>query len=323
MQKADVESRVSRVKRALFAMQRHDWEQGVTAQATFELGDVPSTIALARAAIMRQTNGRFSAIGKWNPITDSASVGEAVLFAARETGDQRLHDGVAAMLNVIHTTSHRSADGIVYHPDDPTPYIMSDAFYMLPPFLAAVGEFDAALKQIEGFRRALWNAKDRLYSHIWNDEKQRFERAAYWGVGNGWTAAGLTRVIRMLPDTHHRDRERLIGYVQDLVDACLLHLRPDGLFHNVIDDPDSFPEVNLSQMIAYTIYRGVASGWLGTSLLERAGLMRDAAHQRVDDQGFVQEVCGVPDFTRPYVAPEGQAFFLLMEASFRDLERGG
>jgi len=35
---------------------------------------------------------------------------------------------------------------------------------------------------------------------------------------------------------------------------------------------------------------------------------------------LVQGVCGVPDFDRSYVAPEGQAFFLLMEAAWGDLE---
>jgi hypothetical protein len=47
--------------------------------------------------------------------------------------------------------------------------------------------------------------------------------------------------------------------------------------------------------------------------------MRAAAHQHVDEFGLVWDVCGAPNFDRPGVATEGQAFFLLMEAAYRDL----
>ena len=89
--------------------------------------------------------------------------------------------------------------------------------------------------------------------------------------------------------------------------------RPDGLFHNVVDDPASFPETNLPQMAAYTIYRGVREGWLNRSLLPWAHDLRRAAEERVDELGFVTGVCGAPRFDAPGIAPEGQAFFLMME----------
>ena len=46
--------------------------------------------------------------------------------------------------------------------------------------------------------------------------------------------------------------------------------------------------------------------------------MREAAHGKVDEYGIVQGVCGAPNFDRSGSAPEGQAFFLLMEAAYRD-----
>lgn len=35
----------------------------------------------------------------------------------------------------------------------------------------------------------------------------------------------------------------------------------------------------------------------------------------MEPYGFVHDVCGAPDFAHPGTAPEGQAFFLLMEAA--------
>jgi rhamnogalacturonyl hydrolase YesR len=115
------------------------------------------------------------------------------------------------------------------------------------------------------------------------------------------------------------DKKRLIVYVKAVVDGCLRYIREDGLFHNVVNKSDTFVEVNLSQMIAYTIYRGVAAGYIDSSYLQQAEKMRRAANEQVDNFGYVQNVCGVPAFDRPYVAPEGQAFYLLMETAAKEI----
>jgi len=60
--------------------------------------------------------------------------------------------------------------------------------------------------------------------------------------------------------------------------------------------------------------RGV---WLDASCRQYADRMRRAAHEKVDNYGLVQDVCGVPTFELPGTATEGQAFFLLMEAAAR------
>jgi unsaturated rhamnogalacturonyl hydrolase len=316
-----LKDRISRVLIATIGMQRFNWEQGTVAQALLEMGEYDLVVSFARAAIMRQTEGRFSVIAGNNPINDCSSVGEAVLFAGKLTGDPLFKRGADEMLTVIKNTKHKNEEGIIYHTQEPTKFIMSDAFYMLPPFLAATGEYDEAFKQIEGYRKYLYHKTDQLYSHVWDCPNKKFKREDFWGVGNGWTAAGLTRVIKLLPENRQDDKKRLIGYVKEVVDGCLKYLREDGLFHNVINKPETFPEVNLSQMISYTIFRGVAAGYLESAYIEKAEKMRKAANEQVDYLGYVQNVCGVPNFDRSYVAPEGQAFYLLMETAAKDLAK--
>jgi rhamnogalacturonyl hydrolase YesR len=316
---SSLQDRIERVLVATIGMQRFNWEQGTVAQALLEMGEYDLVVSFARAAIMRQVEGRFSVISGNMPINDCSSIGEAVLFAGKLTGDPIFLKGANEMLDVIKNTNHKNNEGIIYHTQEPTKFFMSDSFYMLPPFLAAAGEYDEALKQIEGYRKYLYNEKEHLYSHIWDAPNKKFAREDFWGVGNGWTAAGLTRVIKLLPGNRQEDKKRLIVYVKDVVDGCLKYLREDGLFHNVINKPDSFVEVNLSQMISYTIFRGVAAGYFESTYLEKAEKMRKAANEHVDNLGYVQNVCGIPNFDRPYVAPEGQAFYLLMETASKDL----
>ena len=90
-------------------------------------------------------------------------------------------------------------------------------------------------------------------------------------------------------------------------------VREDGLSHDILDRTDSFVEVNFSQMYAYALFTGVADGWLSPEYLPLAEKMRAAANEKVDAYGFVRQVCGAPDFCRPGISPEGQAFYLLME----------
>jgi rhamnogalacturonyl hydrolase YesR len=115
------------------------------------------------------------------------------------------------------------------------------------------------------------------------------------------------------------ERQRLIGYVRELIDASLPYLRNDGLFHDVIDNPETFVETNFSQMLAYSIYRGLQRGYLDGSYRPYADKMRAAAIGKVDKYGLVQDVCGAPRFNAPGTATEGQAFFLLMETAYADL----
>jgi unsaturated rhamnogalacturonyl hydrolase len=64
------------------------------------------------------------------------------------------------------------------------------------------------------------------------------------------------------------------------------NLNPDyWLFHNIIDDPGSFVEVNLSQMLAYAIYRGLIAGWLPGEYEKPARSLRRAVSGKVDRFG--------------------------------------
>lgn len=302
-------------------MQRATWEQGVAMQALLELGETELVILMAKDAVLRQSSdGRLAMLGEEFALSDAASPGEAVLWAARKTGDQTLMNGFNKMVDYVMNKAPRSKDGIIYHFTN-VPQVWSDIIYMLPPFLAAAGKYDEAVKQIDGARGYLWNEEKQLLSHMWDCEKKEFVRKDCWGVGNGWSAAGITRVIRAAPDSMHAEKKKLIGYATDIIDGCLAHMRDDGLFHNIVDDPRSFVETNLAQMIAYSIYRGIGGGWIDKKYKTKADKMRAAAYSKVDNLGVVQGVCGSPEFDHPGTATEGQVFFILMEVAHNALSR--
>ena len=305
---------LEKVKSALLAMQRYSWEQGVAAQAFLEAGDDDIIIQISYDAVNRQTDdGRLANMGYQNGVTDPVAVTPALLKACELTGDPYLKQGLAKSWQWVLKDAPRSAAGILYHMDN-TRQFWVDSLYMLPPALLAGGYIDEAVRQADGYIEALWDGEKGLFRHIWNDEKQIFDAPGFWGVGNGWAIAGLSRLIAGLPQGHEA-RERYIAIVQKTIKAALA-LKDGQLFHNFLDQPDSFVEVNFAQMLCYTIAKGVKQGWLAPGLLAEAEEIRQEIRRHVSPYGVVNDVCGAPHFDKLGIAPEGQAFFILMEVAF-------
>jgi rhamnogalacturonyl hydrolase YesR len=321
MQATDSSSMVEKVKLAMLSMQRDAWEQGVAAQALLELGEQRLVVLMARDAVLRRhPDGRLAVVRDTDAVTDPAANGEAVLFAASVTGEASFKEAADRMVYYLLEKAPCTQDGTLYHITS-HPQLWIDSMYMAPPFLAVAGYPQIAVRQVEGYHQRLWNVENQLFSHVWDEGAQDFIRKDFWGVGNGWAAAGMTRIIRALPAAMEEEKQRLVVYVKEVVDGCLAHQREDGLFHDVVDDQRTFVETNLAQMLAYTIYRGVRGGWIAEGYLSAADRMRAAVYSRVDDEGLVRGVCGSPNFDHSGTATEGQAFFLLMEAAYRDISK--
>lgn len=296
-------------------MQRHSWEQGTAMQAFLEQGDDEMVAAMAKEAVYRRIpDGRAAIIGIVDAVTDPCSVGEALLYACKKTGDPEMKAGYDALLEWALYKAPRGKGGVVYHLES-KPQFWSDSTYMLPPFLAAAGHYDAALDNLYGYWDALYDRDAKLMRHIWDDEKKVFVRGAHWGGGSGWTLAAIARIYDLLPREYEGAKHKIAEMGKTLAEGVINFMSPDGLFHDVIDDPSTFTETNLSQMLAYTLYRAVHSKWLESSYLSTAEKLYQAANKKLDSCGLVQDCCGAPSFDKPGVSPEGQAFYLLMEAA--------
>lgn len=311
--------KTEKVKLAMLCMQRAAWEQGVAMQALIEIGDTANAIAMAHEAVLRhKPDGRLAMLySDWN-VSDPASNGRGVLFAFQVTKDSTYRKAAEAQYHYYLTPETRTASGNIRH-NNTTMQLWSDNGFMHIPFLSFMGKYDESIAQIEGLRKYLWDHDKKLFCHIYDEGKKEFVDKSHWGGGNGWCAAGMSQVIDLLPAAKDVEKQKIIGYCKELIDGCLKHMLPDGFFYDKIDEKN-FIETNLSQMLAYTIYKGIRSGWLDQSYKIYADKMRQAAHSKIDRFGFVQGVCSSPSFDRPGTSTEGQAFFLMMEAAYSKLK---
>ncbi|MCG6188609.1 glycoside hydrolase family 88/105 protein [Maribellus maritimus] len=83
----------------------------------------------------------------------------------------------------------------------------------------------------------------------------------FWGRGNGWAAASLTEVLLVLPKTHEHYLPLLKAY-QKMMSTLKNYQEKDGMWHQLIDYPESYAETSSSGMFLYAMASGIDSGWL-------------------------------------------------------------
>lgn len=83
----------------------------------------------------------------------------------------------------------------------------------------------------------------------------------YWGRGNGWVAAGMTELLRELPKNHPLRGRIMKGYLT-MMDSLKKFQSSKGIWNQLIDQPDCWPETSGSAMFTYAMINGVKHGWL-------------------------------------------------------------
>ncbi|HWY67711.1 MAG TPA: glycoside hydrolase family 88 protein [Terriglobales bacterium] len=83
----------------------------------------------------------------------------------------------------------------------------------------------------------------------------------FWGRGNGWVAAGMAELLRSLPENHPQRARILDGY-RKMMKSLLQYQGSDGMWKQLIDHPESWPESSSTGMFTFAMITGVKNGWL-------------------------------------------------------------
>jgi unsaturated rhamnogalacturonyl hydrolase len=113
----------------------------------------------------------------------------------------------------------------------------------------------------------------------------------FWGRGDGWFAAGMSELLSVLPSDHPR-RPRILASYKKMMATLLKHQDADGMWHQLIDDPASWPETSSTGMFAFAFITGVRHGWLDERTYApaaRKAWLRLITY--LDADGAIREVC--------------------------------
>jgi unsaturated rhamnogalacturonyl hydrolase len=113
----------------------------------------------------------------------------------------------------------------------------------------------------------------------------------YWGRGDGWVAAGMAEMLRTLP-ADHPQRPRILAGYRTMMASLLKFQRPDGMWGQLIDHQESWPESSSSAMFSFAMITGVKNGWLeGAAYGPAARKSWLAVVGYVDQNHDVTQVC--------------------------------
>ena len=113
----------------------------------------------------------------------------------------------------------------------------------------------------------------------------------FWGRGDGWIAAGMPELLSELPADHPKRARIMEGY-KKMMAALLKYQDADGMWHQLIDHPESYKETSCTAMFTYAFITGVKKGWLSDPAYPEAARKGWLALQTyIDADGNVDKVC--------------------------------
>jgi unsaturated rhamnogalacturonyl hydrolase len=181
-----------------------------------------------------------------------------------------------------------------------------DDMYMIPAIQVQAYRATQEMKYLDRAALAMVAYLDKLQQPnglFFHGESAPF----YWGRGNGWMAAGVAELRRSLPASHPHHARIMKGYRQ-MMAALLQHQDDSGLWNQLIDKSDSWPETSGSAMFTFAFVTGVKEGWLDANTYGPAarrawlGLVN-----QLDAHANLGEVCVGTDKADRVVGPSLEA----------------
>lgn len=149
--------------------------------------------------------------------------------------------------------------------------LWDDTLYMAVLFLAKMGKIlqnesyiQESVRQFLVHIKYLTDVKTGLFFHGWTFYGNHHFAGALWGRGNSWYTAGLVDYLECFDGISGLDgfRAFLLSTLLRQVEALERCQDASGLWHTILDDPDSYLETSASCAFAYGILKAVRKGYL-------------------------------------------------------------
>lgn len=270
-------------------------------------------------------------------LDDCGAMGASVIDVYRHDRQERYGEYIKQVALHIGARQHRLDDGTVVRSFPRRWTLWADDLYMCVPFLARMGELsgrngysDDAARQVVNFYQHLFSREKALMAHFWYSDTAR-SGFVFWGRANGWALMAQVELLdRLSPD--HSFRTTLLGLLERHIGGIVEVQSESGLWHQVLDKPDSYLETSCSAMFTYAIARAVNKGYVHSRFAAAARLGWAGVRSRIRSDGKIEGICAgtiVSDdiayyYSRPTPLNDvhGTGAVLLAGAEILDLGKG-
>lgn len=229
-------------------------------------------------------------------LDDCGAIGAALIKAYGKKPDPRYRETINVVADFISKKMSRMPDGTLARTRPWPVSIWVDDLYMSVPFLAQMGRltgdasyYDDAARQVIQFSDRLFDQAKGVYDHSWfagMDPDPKF----YWGRGAGWAIMAAAELLTVLPQDHPR-RPAVLDIFRKAAQGAASWQGHTGLWHQLLDRPDSYLETSASAMFTFALARGVNRGWLPPTYAPAAQAGWRAIEGRVRPDGRIEGIC--------------------------------
>ena len=308
-----------------------EWPQGVAVYAMYKL--YKATGNKQTLEDMRAWYARHLAKGlpSKNVNTMAPMLGMTLLY--KETGDETYRPIIEEWSQWVMTQMPRTQEGGLQHitsDDVNEQQLWDDTLYMTCLFLYQAGDALGRedMKQEAEYQfllhiKYLHSPKTGLWYHGYCFQGRHHFGQAYWGRGNSWFTACAVDFAEWIPDGPVR--RLILNTWQEQCKALLSVQDPEsGLWHTLLDQPDSYLETSASAAITYGLLKGSRLGLRDEDCRAAGEKALQGVIAQVAEDGTVQGVSyGTPmgwtqDFYRtipiqPTAYGQGLTFLMLTE----------
>ncbi|WHY02455.1 glycoside hydrolase family 88 protein [Neobacillus sp. DY30] len=192
---------------------------------------------------------------------NASSIGHVLLTLYKATNEEKYIDTAVKMADYLLHDAERFADGVLQHTVNGEKYQFPeqawvDTMFMAGYFLLRIGNlleredyFNFGLKQYHGHEEFLQDDMTHLYYHGWDNIAQNHMSGIFWARGNSWAAYTMARALELI-EVQHPSFMIIQGSLRDQLSALVRLQSETGLWHTILDDPDSYLETSGSAGIA-------------------------------------------------------------------------
>ena len=174
--------------------------------------------------------------------------------------------------------------------------IWDDTLFMTVLFLANLGRIldrkdyqEEAQYQFLLHMKYLQDKKTGFWYHGWTFLERNNFAGAFWGRGNCWITIAIPEFLDTLKCPPAVEKI-LRGALENQVRALAECQAESGMWHTLLDDPDSYEEASATAGFAYGILRGVHAGLLDQKWESVARKARRPILSLISEDGVVNQV---------------------------------
>lgn len=174
--------------------------------------------------------------------------------------------------------------------------LWDDTLFMSVLFLAKIGVvmkrkdyIDETVKQFLIHIQYLFDKATGLWYHGWTFDGRHNFAKALWARGNSWITAGIPDYIEIV-ELDDGVKQFLVDTLKAQIEALAQYQREDGMWHTLINIPDSYVESSATAGFGYGILKAVRLGYVDEKYKAVGEKAIDAVVKRTLQDGTVTEV---------------------------------